>query len=108
MTKRENYLAIRAIVADNADLCAFIDHEIELLNKKNSAKSGKMTAKQVANKELADQIYAAISAEKQTCTAIADMFGISNQKCSAILKQLVDANMAVRTVEKRVAYFSVA
>ena len=53
MTKRENYTAIRAIVADNAELVAFIDHELELLDKKNSKRSDKPTAKQTANAELA-------------------------------------------------------
>ena len=51
MTKRENYTALRAIVADNAELVAFIDHEIELLNKKNARRSDKPTAKQVANED---------------------------------------------------------
>lgn len=110
MTKRENYTAIRAIVADNAELVAFIDHELELLDKKNSKRSDKPTAKQTANAELATRIYDAIAnaGEPMTCTAIADMFGISNQKCSALIKNLVDDNKVVRTVVKRVAYFSVA
>ena len=43
-----------------------------------------------------------------TCTAIADMFGISNQKCSALIKGLIDNNRVVRSYEKRVARFSVA
>ena len=110
MTKRENYTAIRAIVADNAELVTFIDHELELLDKKNSKRSDKPTAKQTANAELAERIYNAIAGAKEpmTCTAIADMFGISNQKCSALIKSLVDGNRVVRTVVKRVSYFSVA
>ena len=34
MTKREMYAEIRKAVADNADMVAFIDHEVELLDKK--------------------------------------------------------------------------
>lgn len=110
MTKRENYTAIRAIVIDNPELVAFIDHELELLDKKNSKRSDKPTAKQTANAELAEQIYGAIANAKEpvTCTVIADMFGISNQKCSALIKGLVDDNRVVRSYEKRVARFSVA
>ena len=108
MTKRENYTALRAIVADNAELVAFIDHELELLDKKNTKRSDKPTAKQVANAELADKILAVMSDEPMTCTAIADMFGISNQKASALIKGLVDDNKVVRTIVKRVAYFTVA
>ena len=108
MTKRENYTALRAIVIDNPELVAFIDHELELLDKKNSKRSDKPTAKQTANAELADKILASMSDEPMTCTAIADMFGISNQKCSALIKGLVDDGKVVRTVVKRVAYFTVA
>ena len=49
-----------------------------------------------------------MSDEPMTCTAIADMFGISNQKASALIKGLVDDNKVVRTIVKRVAYFTVA
>jgi len=110
MTKRENYTALRAIVADNAELVAFIDHELELLDKKNSKRSDKPTAKQSANAELAEQIYGTLANAKEpmTCTAIADMFGISNQKCSALIKGLIDNSRVVRSYEKRVARFSVA
>ena len=110
MTKRENYTAIRTIVADNAELVAFIDHELELLDKKNAKRSDKPTAKQTANAELAERIYDAIASatEPMTCTAVAEMFGISNQKCSALIKTLVDNNRVVRNVKKRVAYFSIA
>lgn len=110
MTKRENYTALRAIVADNAELVAFIDHELELLDKKNAKRSDKPTAKQTANAELAERIYDMLAGaqEPMTCTAIADMFGLSNQKCAALIKSLVDSNRVVRTVVKRVSYFSVA
>ena len=36
MTKREMFAEIRKIVADNAEMVAFIDHEVELLDKKKS------------------------------------------------------------------------
>lgn len=42
----------------------------------------------------------------QTATAIAEHFGISNQKASALLTAMVKTGSLVRTVEKRKAYFS--
>ena len=45
ITKRDNYNALLNIpeVASNAELVAFINHEIELLDRKNKAKSGELT-----------------------------------------------------------------
>ena len=37
MTKREMFAEIRNIVADNAEMVAFIDHEIELLERKSNS-----------------------------------------------------------------------
>lgn len=112
MTKRENYAKIREIVKDNAELVAFIDHEVELLDKKNSAKSNKPTAKQVENEKLKDIILAEMGDKPMTITemqtnipALADL---SNQRISAIVKQLVEDNSLIRTVDKRKAYFSKA
>ena len=36
LTKKEYFGVIRNLVIDNEELVAFIDHEIELLNKKSS------------------------------------------------------------------------
>ena len=34
LTKRDYFAQLKEIVKDNAELVAFIDHELELLNKK--------------------------------------------------------------------------
>ena len=112
MTKREYYAELRTIVADNADLCAFIDHEVELLNRKNSAPK-KPTAKQIENEAIKDVILANLD-HPMTCSAItkeivvANGFDVSINRVSAILTQLKEDNSVVRTVEKRTALFSVA
>ena len=46
-TKREFFGEIREIVKENTELVEFIDHELELLNKKTSAKSTKVNNKVV-------------------------------------------------------------
>ena len=44
-TKREYFTELKGIVANDSELVAFIDHELELLDKKNSAPKNP-TAKQ--------------------------------------------------------------
>ena len=106
-TKREYFAELKNIVADNADLVAFIDHEVELLDKKNAAPK-KATQKQVENESYKDVILANLT-EPMTCSAIQKEilgdYDLKNQRVSAILKQLVDDNSIVRTVVKRTAYF---
>lgn len=114
MTKRENYNAIRAIVSDNAELVAFIDHELELLDRKNSRRSDKPTAKQVTNEETKDIIVEVLTdaADPMTISDIvADdpaLAGLSTQKISALLTQLVNDGQVVRTSVKRKSYFAIA
>lgn len=111
-TKREYFAELRTVVADNADLVAFIDHEVELLDKKNSAPKNP-TAKQIENEGFKDMILANLAGkEPMTCgeiqkTILGD-YNLSNQRVSAIVKQLVEDNSVVRTVKQRKAYFSIA
>ena len=57
MTKREMFAEIRAIVVDNAEMVAFIDHEIELLNRKSNGKR-KPTKNQLENAQFKADILA--------------------------------------------------
>ena len=111
MTKRENYAELRtlALAGARSDLVAFIDHEVELLDKKNKAPK-KATRTQIENEGLKDRILDLLSgsAEPLTATAIGEVLGISVNKASALLKQLVEDNSVTRAVIKRKAYFSVA
>ena len=111
MTKRENYAILRSLVADNADLVAFIDHEVELLDKKN-AKSGTPTKKQIINNGIKGEILDAMTSEPMTLSEIQALVptlaDASNQKVSALLTSLKNDGKIVRTVEKRVAYFAKA
>lgn len=126
MTKRDYFALISAIVensdtANKADIKAFIDHEVELLNKKNSSKSGKPTKTQEEN-EVIKTIILEVMAEigrPATLTEIqqfdsrlqtkADGGVLTPQKLSAIVKLMIDKdNTVVRTVEKKKAFFSLA
>ena len=66
MTKKDYFAVLSAIVIDvnpanSADILAFIDHEVELLEKKNSAKSSKPTKSQLANNGLKEVIVSTLA-----------------------------------------------
>ena len=74
------------------------------IEKKNSA-DRKPTKAQAENAELKDRMVEALT-EQMTATEVANAFGISINKSTALLTAMVKAGSLVRTVEKRKAYFS--
>ena len=111
VTKRMRFEQIKSLISDNEELVAFIDHEIELLDKKNS-RTGKPTKTQVENETIKNTIFNTlqIAGKPMTVTqllATEELNGLSNQKVSALLTQLRESNKVVRTVEKKVAYYSI-
>lgn len=115
ITKRDNFNSLLAIpaVAENAQLVSFIKHEIELLDKKNSADK-KPTAQQVANKGVMETIMQALSENGGLMTVTdvqksnAALAELSNQRISALLRQLKDEGKVERIEDKRKAYFKIA
>jgi hypothetical protein len=113
-TKRDNFNALLAIpaVAENADLVAFIEHELELLDKKNSAER-KPTAKQIENEGYKSEILAWIEPDvlyasadvAKNCPACVEL---SPQRVSALLGQLVESGKLTKTTEKRKNFYSLA
>lgn len=115
ITKKDRFNALLAIpaVAENADLVAFIEHELELLAKKNATPSGerKPTKTQILNEGIKDTIYASmemgraylISEMMKEFSAISDY---SSQKIVALVHSLVDEGKVEREVVKGKAYFS--
>lgn len=118
VTKKDYFNALRALVVDTevenkTALIDFIDNELALLAKKaNSAKS-KPSKAQVENEGIKTAIIAALNeAEKALTitefqTAYPEFAEYSNQKLSALFKQLVDAGAVEKTVVKKKSYFSV-
>ena len=107
ITKKEMYAIIKAQLTDEKQI-AFIDHEIELLEKKSASGTKKLTAEQKVNEGIKENILNAMELDKQyTVGEIMKAVGIeSNQKISALLRQLVLAEKLVRTEDKRKAYLS--
>lgn len=117
VTKRERFAQLMEIVnasqvENSAELVSFIEHEVELLNKKNS-RSGKPTKTQLANETIKAQIVSVLERVERPMTvtqllAESELADLSNQKVSALLTQLRESGTVVRTVEKKVAYYSLA
>ena len=110
-TKRDLFLEVREVVAGNEELVAFIDHELDLLNKKASTKSTKVNNEQVA---LMEKIVNVLNEIGRSVTISelqkenAEMAEYSNQKLSAMLKKLVDNKQVTKIVDKKKSYFMVA
>ena len=113
ITKRDRFNALLSMseVQANAELVAFIEHEIELLDKKNSSEK-KPTAQQTANESIKAAIVAGMTPNRlYTVTEIQkeipECAELSNQRISALLRQMIGKEI-VRTEDKRKAYFSLA
>lgn len=112
MTKRQKFEALLKIsaVAENEMLVEFINHELELLTKKNSTEK-KPTSTQVVNEGLKDVIYATLTATEGMMTitdmikTIPELAELSNQKVASLVRQLKDENKVERIMDKRKAYF---
>ena len=117
ITKRERFNQLLAIaeVKANADLTKFIEHELELLAKKSSSTSDKPTAVQVANEGIKTAILDYMANEPNRLFTITEMqkeiaecAELSNQRVSALIRQLKEDGKVVRVEEKRKAYFKFA
>lgn len=109
MTKRDYFTQIMENYNLTEDERNFIKHELELLAKKNSAEK-KPTAVQVANEGLKTEILNFMEVgKKYTITdlmkSVPCLADLSNQRVSALVRQLKDSGLVVRTEEKRKAYF---
>ena len=117
VTKKDNYKELMTYVpTDRQDHIDFINHEIELLEKKLSNGNSK------ANKQVADNtemVYNALVEYGKPAT-VSDLIAnanlsalavdgniVSTQKVSAYLKKLVDGGWVVKTIDKKKTYFSV-
>lgn len=120
MTKREMYTAIKAIpaVSANEEMVAFIDHEIELLEKK-AATPRKPTKTQIENAEAQAKIIEYLFTVDKPLTireiqeGVAMCAGYSTSKMSHILNSALydeernPEGVLEKAYIKKVPYFSV-
>lgn len=112
MTKADYFKQILANYNLTEDEQNFINHELELLAKKNSAEK-KPTAVQVANDGIKTDILDGMV--KGTLYTITDLIktipalaDLTNQRVSALVRQLIADGKVERIEEKRKAYFRLA
>ena len=110
ITKREMFAMMMEKYNFTEQERAFIEHEIELLDKKKSGER-KPTATQIANEGLKEIIMEVLNSTEEMLTVTdiikshADLAELSNQKVSSLMTQLKDAGKVEKVVEKRKAYF---
>ena len=103
--------AIAALTADPAmaEVVAKLTALRDQTEKRNTA-DRKPTKAQLANEALKAKVVEVLNAEPATVTDLmgrdAELGALSNQKVSALVNALVDEGRAVKTVEKRKAYFT--
>ena len=114
ITKRNYFEMVIELATANGrqDLVDFANHEIDLLD--NKKKSNTLTATQKENENIKTSIVAEL-ARIATPVTISDLQAqseilkdFSNQKISALLKQLVDNKQVVKVTDKKKSYFSIA
>jgi hypothetical protein len=115
-TQRDRYAEIREILvsAGRDDLVEFVDGRVAQLDKKNTAER-KPTAKQVENAGFKQEILSYM--EQGVLYASADIAksvpalveaGVSANRVTAMLTQLVNDGAIIRTVDKRKSFYSLA
>ena len=110
---KKDYLGELKVLAEDAgreDLVDFCEKEIEkLTNRKTS-----QTKNQKENEGIKETILEVLAELNEPITVTdflkADerVAEYSNQKVSALMKQLVDANKVVKIIEKKKSYFKLA
>lgn len=113
ITKREMFTMMMEKYNFTEEERAFIEHEIELLDKKKSGER-KPTATQIANEGLKDVILEVLENAENPMTiseiikAHDSLHELSTQKVSPLISSLVKEFKVVRIEEKRKAYFKIA
>ena len=112
-TKRENFTALLnlAEVKANPVLVKFINHELELLDKKNTSDK-KPTATQIANEALMTTIldYMEVNVGYTVTDIIKgvdECSELSNQKVSALMRALKDKGAVTKTEGKKTLFYKV-
>ena len=108
-TKREMFTELLNLPGLTQAQRDFINHEIELLNKKNSGEK-KPTATQVANEALKTAIFEGMEINRlytvtEVIKEVPACAGLNNQKVSPLMNQMVEAGLLKKSTEKRRSYF---
>ena len=109
MTKRDYFNSILSKYPLTDEEKAFVEHELELLAKKNASEK-KPTAQQTANEAIKEVILRVLTDADNMMTvseiikADPALSELTNQRVSALLRQMIGTTV-VRIEDKRKAYF---
>ena len=113
-TKKEMFNIIKTAMSDNAEVVAFCDHELELLERKNSAER-KPTVNQLDNKKIKKVVLEKIGTNSYTITEIiknvlvnTEWADLTCSRMTAIATQMAEDGDLIREVVKRKAYYKKA
>ncbi len=113
ITKREviGMMMNEEVVKANPTYVAYLENELALLDKKaRNKKATKTQEENVGIKATILEVLATIG--RGTVTDIqngnVELSALSNQKVSALVRQLVESGKVVKTVEKKKSIFSLA
>ena len=112
MTKREMFNHIATVNANDAEIVEFCNHQIELLDSKSSSKSPTKTQKE--NAVIMENMTTAMADIGEPCTVTEllkhgiEGYELSNQKASALLRNLIKEGKVTKTMEGKKALFSLA
>ena len=113
ITKREviGMMMKEEVVKANPTYVAYLENELALLDKKAQNKKATKTQEQnVGIKATILEVLATIGSGTVTDiqNANEELSTLSNQKVSALVRQLVDSEKVVRTTDKKKSIFSLA
>lgn len=123
VTKKMRFEEMKGIMAElgKTELVEFIDHEIELIDRKAMNRKAGNDKKSQENSAIAEIILGELARiGKTTITDLMkksqvlsdyvteDGKTLSNQKITAVLKPYITDGTVVRTMEKKSTYFQVA
>ena len=128
ITKKMRFEELRGLMENvgREDLIAFIDHEIELIDKKAMSRKASTGKRAIENKAISELIINAMASigKPTTITELLkvdtltnyvteDGKALSNQKISAILKPMLKTEenpngIIIRTMDKKTTLFAIA
>ena len=112
MTQRDYFNEVIALAKanDRNDLVEFAEGRIAVLDKKASNK--KPTKTQEENVAIKNEIANVLTNDGATVTEIQSksemLGGLSNQRVSALLRQMIADGTVVKSVDKKKSYFALA
>lgn len=112
ITKREviNSMLASEVISANEMWVEYLTHELELMDNKKASK--KQTETQKANEGIKEQIVSALGEFGKAVTISelqafdSELGQYSTSKLSALMRQLIEADLVVKTADKKRSVFS--